>query len=173
MFITLSSTLFFLYPFLVNAANDWSTPCSGSCSYESGDGTTTAWGSILIVCTILLACAYTCADLTTLLRTALQRLFRISRRPPDGPSWTATATQQMHKSFGLCAITQMLDVSSYSKEEPKKLSSGSRKRYSPRIADRTHTLTTPSSSALTLHLRVLSMLHLPTTKRSQVTSHSS
>lgn len=129
MFITLSFTLFFLYPLLVNAANDWSTPCRGSCSYESGDGTTTAWGSILIVCTILLVCAYTHADITTLLRTALQRSFRISRRPPDGLSWTATPIQQTHKLFGLCATTQLLDVDIYSKEEGKRPSSGSRKRY--------------------------------------------
>ncbi|KIM27844.1 hypothetical protein M408DRAFT_329777 [Serendipita vermifera MAFF 305830] len=48
MFITLSSALLFLYPILTNAANDWSVACVGSCSYETGDGVNTAWGSILL-----------------------------------------------------------------------------------------------------------------------------
>jgi hypothetical protein len=48
MLPVLWNTFFFLLPVLTRAANDWSTPCTGSCAYETGDGTTTAWGSILI-----------------------------------------------------------------------------------------------------------------------------
>lgn len=48
MFILLSTILFIL-PIFTSAANDWSTPCAGSCAYETGDGETTAWGSILLV----------------------------------------------------------------------------------------------------------------------------
>lgn len=40
---TISSTF-------VSAANDWSVACSGSCAYESGDGSNTAWSTIVIVC---------------------------------------------------------------------------------------------------------------------------
>ena len=37
-------------PALVFAANDWSKPCAtGTCSYESGDGTNTAWSNLVIV----------------------------------------------------------------------------------------------------------------------------
>jgi len=36
-------------PALAFAANDWSKPCtSGTCSYESGDGTNTAWSNLVI-----------------------------------------------------------------------------------------------------------------------------
>ncbi|PVF92576.1 hypothetical protein CPB86DRAFT_841263 [Serendipita vermifera] len=48
MFFTLVTLLLSLQPFLANASNDWSSPCAGSCAYEVGDGTKTAFGSILL-----------------------------------------------------------------------------------------------------------------------------
>jgi hypothetical protein len=44
-----NSILLALLPGLAIAANDWSKPCtSGTCSYESGDGTNTAWSNLVI-----------------------------------------------------------------------------------------------------------------------------
>jgi len=38
----------------VQAANDWSVPCTdGTCSWDTGDGVTTAFSSMAIVCIIL------------------------------------------------------------------------------------------------------------------------
>lgn len=49
MFFTLVTSLLFLQPLLVNAGNDWTNACVGSCSYEAGDGLNKAWSTILIV----------------------------------------------------------------------------------------------------------------------------
>ncbi|KAG9048103.1 hypothetical protein FS842_000472, partial [Serendipita sp. 407] len=48
MFTLLTALLLVSQPFLVHADNDWTTACTGSCSYESGDGVKKAWGTILI-----------------------------------------------------------------------------------------------------------------------------
>lgn len=42
--------LFSVLPLVVQAANDWSKPCvAGTCSYDAGDGISTAYSSLILV----------------------------------------------------------------------------------------------------------------------------